>query len=412
MKSDSKLALWFTISKAITLNKEDLYCAAVYIPPYRSKFSHPHPYLELQNELDTFCQYNRNILLFGEFNSRSAALSDCTECDKFICDLHGNYELFREFSEIVDCFEKCNMSFKRNNVDHVTNLYGYQLVEFCKNNNIFILNGRLKPDSSTPKLTCKDSSTVDYFLSTANMFEFIQSLEVFEFNSLFSDVHCPVSLAINIRDVSVSVCEMESTHVNEPKVKLWDENKSEIYAQNIDHAQILQINDFLDILSDKEITCDDINSVVNRIENLFISNAQKTFGLKRDKTQTSRNTCNKPWFNFECRNARNVYHRSRKLYNKYKTSNYRNMLKRVSKEYKNTISQSVRKFKQERLCKIKELRSNNPKDYWKIINSIDKKKDPSVPLNDLYTFFKEVNSDKNKNEDDTENETENMQNSN
>lgn len=158
------------------------------------------------------------------------------------------------------------------------------------------------------------------------------------------------------------------------------ESKKDDFVYSIDHSEISRINEFLDNLSEKEITSEDVSFVVSDIENLFSSTSQKSFGFKKQKTKRNIHTRNKPWFNFECRKARNVYHKARKLYNKYKTLHYKNILKSVSKDYKNTISLSVRKFKQDRVLKLKTLRSNNPKEYWKIINSIDKQKNPARTL--------------------------------
>ena len=73
------------------------------------------------------------------------------------------------------------------------------MLEFCKNNNLFILNGRIGSDYTAQKLTCKEKSTVDYFLSSANIFEYLKGFHVMEFNSLFSDAHCAVSLTLNLR---------------------------------------------------------------------------------------------------------------------------------------------------------------------------------------------------------------------
>ena len=111
-----------------------------------------------------------------------------------------------------------------------------------------------------------------------------------------------------------------------------------------------------------------------------------------------------------CRNAHNVYHKVRKLYNEYKTLRYKNILKSVSKDYyKHTISLSARKFKQYRVRNLKKLRSNNPKEYWKIINSIDKRKNPAVSIEDFYTFFNDINSDESYTVENTENDSEKME---
>ena len=64
----------------------------------------------------------------------------------------------------------------------------------------------------------------------------------------------------------------------------------------------------------------------------------------------------------------------------------------MSKQYKSTISKNVRKYKDDKVNRLKNLQTSNPKEYWKIINSLDKKKETTPPLNDLYSYFKTLNS--------------------
>lgn len=142
-------------------NNEHLLCGVVYLPPCGSKYAHPDPYLELQTEYDRYCSDIKNVLLFGDFNSRTASLRDFIISDNFICEFNGTEELYSENADILQCFETCNIPLGRNNSDRKTNAYGYHMTEFYKSNNIFILNGRFSQNSSN--LTCKNSSTVDYF---------------------------------------------------------------------------------------------------------------------------------------------------------------------------------------------------------------------------------------------------------
>ena len=46
--------------------------------------------------------------------------------------------------------------------------------------------------------------------------------------------------------------------------------------------------------------------------------------------------------------------------------------------------------------KIREIRTFNPKEFWKIINSKDrKKKVTNVNLDELFDFFKDLNTNQN-----------------
>ena len=83
IKNDSKLIVWFSVSKEILSIQENLTCGVVYIPPHGSKYAHPDPYLEIQQEFDQFCLDSKHVLLFGDFNSRTANLPDFVDCDAF-----------------------------------------------------------------------------------------------------------------------------------------------------------------------------------------------------------------------------------------------------------------------------------------------------------------------------------------
>ena len=71
----------------------------------------------------------------------------------FLFEIKGNEDLQKENQEILYFFETKNIPVNRLTADPSTNAYGYQLADFCKNNNMIILNCRL--DTGQPKLTCK-----------------------------------------------------------------------------------------------------------------------------------------------------------------------------------------------------------------------------------------------------------------
>ena len=90
--------------------------------------------------------------------------------DESICDENNLNDMLKESTELFNVLEKCSVPLERKNADYVTNVYGRNLLELCKNNNLFILNGRIGQDRLCPKVTCKDRSTVDYILSTVGDF--------------------------------------------------------------------------------------------------------------------------------------------------------------------------------------------------------------------------------------------------
>ena len=205
------------------------------------------------------------------------------------------------------------------------------LIEFCKSNDLFVLNGRIGEKCIAPKPTCKDRSTVDYFLSSAYVMEHICKFRTIEFSPLFSDAHCAVMISLGAEYQSSNCKSNESLVERDPVIKYWDQEKSNIFVNNIDLEELSRINRALDSCSEKQnIGKADIDYVVYNIEHLFKNACKSSFGFKRNSAQvshTSRET--KPWFTHECRNARNMYHKIRRLYNKYKTEHYKKSLKGI-----------------------------------------------------------------------------------
>ena len=163
--SNSKLIQWFSIASSITKTEDDIHCGVVYIPPASSKYASPDPYFEIQNEIDQYCGNCENAILFGDFNSRTGKRPDFVIADHFISDQYDNGVLYEESMQTIQCLHKSNVALERDSADLITNAYGLKLLEFCKSNDFFILNGRLGHDSVSPKLTCKDRrSTILYLV--------------------------------------------------------------------------------------------------------------------------------------------------------------------------------------------------------------------------------------------------------
>ena len=394
----SKLILLFTISKEIFCRNNctnDVICGIVYIPPQGSKYALEDPYLEIQEEIFRYCTETKNILLFGDFNSRCKTLPDHTKFDEYISDIYGMQELYEENNSMLDLFECYEVPLDRKSADESANAYGYSLLNMCKNNDLFILNGRIGSDFTCPTLTCKNKSTVDYFISSAHILPIIKDLRVHEFSCLLSDAHSPVSLSIDVnykRKESKPKCN--STFI---KQKLWESEKSEAFVNNIDILKVSDIEMRLDHLIDnKRVDGNEIDDIVRDIGLLFNTSAKDTFGHTKVFSVNKRSN-SKPWFNYECKRERNLYHKTRQMYNKYKTSFYKDILKTVSKNYKKTLSQHYNRFNNDKINKLRAVKRNNPREYWKIINSQKKSEDIGASDQAFYDHFTNMNKTNNDN---------------
>ena len=79
----------------------------------------------------------------------------------------------------------------------------------------------------------------------------------------------------------------------------------------------------------------------------------------------------KAWYNQDCENKRTIFISHKNKYRRQETRDNNNLqqLRQTSKDYKKEINKAVRKYKQQVIHKIRNLKSENPRDYWHIINS-------------------------------------------
>jgi hypothetical protein len=92
--------------------------------------------------------------LVGDFNSRTAKLLDFYESNKFIYT--------NEFYDVY-ILDDLDIPRLRNNPDNIVNTNGRKLISFCKNDNMFVLNGRVGKDKSG-KPTSKNNSLLTMLL--------------------------------------------------------------------------------------------------------------------------------------------------------------------------------------------------------------------------------------------------------
>jgi hypothetical protein len=413
LENSNTLTLWFKLK--ILNPKPDpnlsntflsVNCGIVYIPPIRSKYAHTDPYLELQNDIDKIG--NEPLLLFGDFNSRTGDKTDFVLCDDFLLEHFGCDELLTESSSIINSLTEANIPLIRKTSDMTTNEYGNMLLDFCKSNNLFILNGRIGNDHCYPKTTCKGASTIDYFISSTHVAKYIQNLEVLEFSNLLSDAHSAVTININAKCHYIKTKKHEE-QIKTPFVKLWDNDTTKINAFTIglNHEKINNILTELQIMTERETNSqENIDNITQQIETIFLENCQNSFGKKEPIKKKRENKTNnfKKWFDGKCHRARNKYHNARKIYNKYKTENNKQLLKEISKEYKQTLNTTFNKYRSNNVQKLRTMKTSNPKEYWKAINKLNNKSnnDDEAKLNDFYIFFKNINSNEENSDDITQ----------
>ena len=119
-----------------------VYFGAVYVPPAYTGYSQTDILEQFYYELESFTRANKYVYLLGNFNARTSALSDITITDdEMLRQIGVNSELVF-MSDSIDMMNRLNNKNIRVLKDSKVNSFGKQLIDFCKNNDMLILNGR------------------------------------------------------------------------------------------------------------------------------------------------------------------------------------------------------------------------------------------------------------------------------
>ena len=197
--SDCKFVFWFKLSKKVVNLNSDILFGIVYIPPENTRYSSADCFTDIEQELMNFSKTSEHVCLLGDFNSRTGKLKDYVYLDNFLANHNKLDEETRLSLEDVNILLESNI-LHRENIDIHCNNYGYKFIEFCRNNNLFIVNGRIGEN----KLTCKDSSTVDYVVCNAFLFKLFKGYIIHDYSNLYSDVHCPITFEICKKNSRIS----------------------------------------------------------------------------------------------------------------------------------------------------------------------------------------------------------------
>ncbi|CAG2257963.1 unnamed protein product [Mytilus edulis] len=302
----SKFVFWFKISSKIMNTDTDTVFGIVYIPPEYTSYASWDAFSQIENEfLDLSSRY-KFVSLVGDFNGRTAS-----EKDFLILDSHDPSNNFSDLIEnSVSILDFLDIPRERKNRDIGKNKYGSLLLDFCKGNNCFILNGRINGDKEG-KLTCRNASVVDYCISNVNFINRFCTLEVVDFSKLFSDVHCPLS--ISVYATNVDGCEVpDYIEESAERIRKWDSDKLIEFQQNINQGKI---KDLLYNLKKPRVDVN-VNIHVEKLCEIFIESAKATFGISHSKNGKTRQKSfmNKPWFNRECKFARQNYRKFRRKF--------------------------------------------------------------------------------------------------
>ena len=405
LKGLSNDVLWFKVKKPYL--KENVLFGAVYIAPEGSRFCNIECFDLIEDGLAKFAADppDSAFCLVGDFNARTAGLSDLFSPDENVCNNLGlGDDLFDTFSNVGNhsFLEQSNFKWRRdrNNMDTKVNNYGKRLVQLCKNTGSIILNGRMGVNDSSGCFTCKDASVVDYALAFHALLSLCDCFNVLNFDPLLSDVHCPIVVRMLCDKQECMTHDKIPAKAGEVRVS-WNKGNKNNFLENID---VVKVNELCWVI-DQALSgnCDansglDVNVVVEKCSKILLDAAKKSGNLTDISTHSNFRTNDskekfKPWFNHEYKNLRKNYHRAKHYYWRSKSAAARSNLVQESKSYKKSLNRLFRLFQNKLIDKLRKLECHDPKAYWSILNKScsAKKKLSDITIETFFEHFKGLN---------------------
>ncbi|CAG2252864.1 unnamed protein product [Mytilus edulis] len=356
----SKFSLWLKLDKQILGLSYTVYLCFCYIKPYLNKDDSELIFTQLQNEIMQF-KHQGEILICGDFNARTGGLQDYIQND----DENENF---------IDCPVPINYSpdipLVRRQMDREKNIHGTLLVSLCKDLQLRLLNGRFLGDSLGffTFYNSNGQSTVDYMLTTPNLFYCVQHFIVRSPVEL-SD-HCLLSVCFK------SCTQRETTlesHSDVGKFQ-WEHSMSDNYHDALLHKE--SVNDILDLMNNiDDENCDDIDFLVSSVNKIYVNAASQTLVLKKKSSRPSnkrkRAKPKKAWMSNDCLLLRKEVRSLGKRLQKDKNNanlrqTYSNCVKHYNKQKKSLKAEFYRTF----ISKLNSLEHKDSKSFWKSINDL------------------------------------------
>ncbi|CAG2227993.1 unnamed protein product [Mytilus edulis] len=125
--TECKFVYWFSVDKKVFDLDENIVFGIVYIPPVNTNYTSKEAFNEIDVEFQRFSQNSKYIVLLGDFNSRTANLSDFYDensDDEFIVQHFTDQFDYTD----VHILDNLKIPRERNSPDNVVNGF---LVENC-----------------------------------------------------------------------------------------------------------------------------------------------------------------------------------------------------------------------------------------------------------------------------------------
>jgi len=404
--TSSENILWIYVNNNV-LNIE-LIIGSVYIPHENSVYYQSDIFDKIAEDLiEISTKYDSPVILMGDFNARTSLKDDFISLNDSISILTGLENISNDLFNSKKNLMLLDLPTRRSNVDSGCNNNGNKLIDLCKDLDMKIVNGRFGPDKNVGNFTCykpNGNSVVDYIITSPELFPKIVDFQIDVFDSCLSDVHCPLSITLNlsakhlsannetkpisIPDNSDSIFEYVPLRTN------WDNERAIEYTNEFDIGKTCKLLEALNNVDNSSLLQDDIDRHVQEFCQLCIMPG-KCIGFTKEypnKEQKKVKENNKPWFNRDCDSERKAYIKIKNKLKSVKTDEAKIQSKIAAKCYKRFIKKVRKTYYKKLHGELRNLKQHQSKEYWNKLNkaSGNKVKEGNIPIESYVKHFQQL----------------------
>ena len=199
----------------------------------------------------SLCSEFEYIFITGDFNAQTANMRDCS-CADILLDKHLDLD-----QETLDYFDheayllNNNIQVNRVSKDRKTNNSGYKLVDICKNNNMYMLNGRYGQDARKGDFTFRDQSAIDYSITSNKGFTILTDFKIHELVRIYSDGHSLLHMTLNLNAANTPKAVGFENNIQQNNQKheckhKCEQHKSSTFNENINASNLQDLNTYLE----------------------------------------------------------------------------------------------------------------------------------------------------------------------
>ena len=256
----------------------------------------------------------------------------------------------------------------RNSEDQGINTRGDQLLDFCKTNELAIVNGR-KIGDLFGKLTSHQyngSSAIDYLITEITNFNKISLFEVGDYTPWLSD-HTPIFSQIKL-NIRTNHSDQTITLHARDKGYTWDDECEEQFKAFLSNHKTI-----LENTSQATRQNSDANKLANEIKNSIL-NASKECNLKKKKQKKGK--ISTPWFDKECLDLKkSLTEIGKKLRDDKGNVELRNEIFALKKKLKKMVRKKKRLHKKKILNEMEKCSFTDQKKYWNLVRQLEQKEE-------------------------------------